>query len=257
MLYRVSSEDLTGYNSIPAWHMRRVENVGPGLSAVIFRIHHVLGDGISLMYFYYLIYMNSFLYFMKLYINLNKIFYFLSIIFFIKLFRAAMTKLFEDESGNPLKLSIAINDRSDEREKKVKFGLKLILDLIISAAKVLYLAISPYDSDLVFTSKDKPNLKMTKSRKILYFPTLRLDFVKTIKNKAVMTINDVLLSATTGALRRYCLSRNDPLLVKPGAATTNRALIPVAFPRSKAESSDPVKCMRNKWAFVRLIILCI
>jgi len=27
-------------------------------------------------------------------------------------------------------------------------------------------------------------------------------------------------------------------------ATVNRALIPVAFPRSKEESSDPAKCMR-------------
>jgi hypothetical protein len=46
---RASMEDLSGYRSTPAFHMRRIENTGAGLSAVLFRIHHVIGDGISLV----------------------------------------------------------------------------------------------------------------------------------------------------------------------------------------------------------------
>jgi hypothetical protein len=41
--------DIPGYGKTPAWHVRRVENIGLGLSAIVFRIHHVIGDGISLV----------------------------------------------------------------------------------------------------------------------------------------------------------------------------------------------------------------
>lgn len=44
----VSMQRLSGLDSAPAFHLRRVENKGTGLSAVIFRVHHVIGDGISL-----------------------------------------------------------------------------------------------------------------------------------------------------------------------------------------------------------------
>jgi NRPS condensation-like uncharacterized protein len=39
---------------------------------------------------------------------------------------------------------------------------------------------------------------MTKKRKNIVFPTLKLEFIKSIKNKANVTVNDVLLSAITG-----------------------------------------------------------
>jgi len=51
----VSAEDLTGYGKLPAWNVRVIENTsttGTGNSALVFRIHHVIGDGVSLMYTY-------------------------------------------------------------------------------------------------------------------------------------------------------------------------------------------------------------
>ena len=45
---RISNEPLDISNS-PAWTLTRIENTGEGLSAVVFRIHHVIGDGISLV----------------------------------------------------------------------------------------------------------------------------------------------------------------------------------------------------------------
>ena len=122
-----------------------------------------------------------------------------------------MEKLFLDEKGNPLKLNIPINDKN-KTKKQQPFFLKLLLDVILSFFKVLYLAISAFDSDVVFTSKNKTKLKMTKTRKIIYFPIVKLDYIKSIKNKANMTVNDVLLAVTSGAIRRYCIGRKDPLL---------------------------------------------
>jgi hypothetical protein len=92
--------------------------------------------------------------------------------------------------------------------------------------------------------------------KYVYFPTLKLEFVKALKNAAKGTVNDVLLAATSGAIRRYCIKMGDPAFT-PGADKASpqvpiqvRALLPVAFPRSEAESKDDNRCMRNKFAFI-------
>ena len=84
------------------------------------------------------------------------------------------------------------------------------------------------------------------TNKFVFFPTLRLSFVKAIKEKAQGTVNDVMLSLTTGAIRRYCKLRGDPL----PAGLQVRALMPYAFPRSENEMNDPARCMRNKWSFL-------
>jgi len=88
------------------------------------------------------------------------------------------------------------------------------------------------------------------------FPTLSLSFVKAVKSAAKATVNDVLLSVTAGAIRRYCLLMGDPLFsandtdnaakdgVDSGATSSNskkeevrvRALIPVAFPRPMVDT---------------------
>ncbi|XXQ31382.1 Wax ester synthase-like Acyl-CoA acyltransferase domain [Plasmodiophora brassicae] len=76
---------------------------------------------------------------------------------------------------------------------------------------------------------------------VLCAPPIRLAALKSIKNAAGCTINDVVMTALAGACRRY-VSRNDP-----SAPLTNlsmRAMVPFAFSRS---SSDPV---HNLWCFL-------
>ena len=46
---RISKMDLSGNGEIPSWHIRRIVNKGRGLSAVVFRIHHVIGDGMAIV----------------------------------------------------------------------------------------------------------------------------------------------------------------------------------------------------------------
>jgi len=106
------------------------------------------------------------------------------------------------------------------------------------------------------------------------FPTLSLSFIKAVKTAANVTINDVLLSVTAGAIRRYCLLMGDPLFSAEDAnkadndadksnATNSsssnstkkeevrvRALIPVAFPRPMVDTASPANSLRNLWSFV-------
>lgn len=88
------------------------------------------------------------------------------------------------------------------------------------------------------------------TQKHVFFPTLRLAFVKALKNGAKATVNDVMLASTTGAIRRYCEKMGDPAFKHSTANLQFRALLPYAFPRPEKEATDPFRCMRNKWSFV-------
>ena len=65
---KISRENLRGYGEIPSWHIRKVQNQSDGPSALVFRIHHVIGDGMSLV--------------------------------------CAMSKLFTDRNGNSIQINI-------------------------------------------------------------------------------------------------------------------------------------------------------
>jgi len=146
-------------------------------------------------------------------------------------------------------IELPVNSKKEGLPSTTKSSIGLIIEIIHCFFRVLGLAVSKFDSDTVFTSPNKSSLKMTGARKTLFFPTAKLDFLKALKNKANVTINDVLLAATTGAFRRYCEYRKDPLVGK-GEKTVNRALIPVAFPRSEKMLANPAAALQNKWAFV-------
>jgi hypothetical protein len=83
---------------------------------------------------------------------------------------------------------------------------------------------------------------MTKKRKNITLPTLKLEFIKSIKNKANVTVNDVLLSAFTGAIKKF----NEQ---KGGRRedVSSRCLMPFSLPRSSKEFSDPSTALRNYW----------
>jgi diacylglycerol O-acyltransferase / wax synthase len=210
-------KDIPGYTNIPLWQIIRLHNTGKGVSAVIFRIHHVIGDGIALI--------------------------------------GSLSKLFTNaETGEVLDLDIPgrMNAASGAvRGNQLLSKLAMMLKVTISFFQVLYLAISSYDSDILFTSKSKRALIMTKTRKVILFPTIRLDFIKRLKNKASVTINDLLFTVMSGAILRYCQAKEDPMLTgRSKQKVSNRALIPLAFPRPSEELEDYHTAMRNKWAFI-------
>jgi hypothetical protein len=179
-----------------------------------------------------------------------------------------MSKIFQDASGKVLDLGIAEKmsggrsprgggdsaTKSKSLLEKFSSIVKLGLDLVASFLAVLSLPASAFDSNTAFLRPNRTDMKMTRRRKTVLLPTMRLSFIKSLKDAAGATVNDVLLSATAGAIRRYCEKVQDSSL---RAASLReplraRALVPVAFPRPKKNLIDPSKAMQNYWAFASI-----
>lgn len=198
------------------WTMHVIENRGQGCSAVLIRIHHVIGDGMSLV--------------------------------------GAMTKVAVDESGEPMTLDLSRFMDSKKSNKGAGQGLSVIsmigktLSCFLNA---LLLAVTPYDDETAFTGHDKAHCTMGKNMRTLYFRNYRIEFIKAIKNSAGVSLNDVVLGATAGAVRRYCELFNDETAAEGiRRDAVARALIPFAFPRKPDVTNDPRFGMRNCWAFL-------
>jgi hypothetical protein len=209
----------------PLWCIHRIVNESTGMSFLLLRIHHVIGDGIALV--------------------------------------LAIDRVFTDLNGEKVKTVLpggkydlqqktpsSPSPSSTNKAPKEKDSVVSQLFRLLSAFfRVITLATSPYDSDLLFTSQDKPHLTMSlQNETIVYLPIVSLDYVKQLKNKAKATINDIMLGAMTGAIRRYCERLNDPLL--QSSSLQMRALLPISFPRPEEELNDPNRCLRNLWCFM-------
>lgn len=208
----------------PWWEYVVLKNTGSGASGVIVRVHHTIGDGIAL----------------------------------VGMVRAIMT----DSHGKPIPDYFGSAKVSGGGGGGGGRGIGFLTKVASAAVHCLTLGMTKYDSPLVFTASDKKTMKYTGKRRTLLLPNVELAFVKALKDAATTkgqrtTVNDVLFSATTGAVRRYCQARDDPLLPRGGADREGedtgglqmRALLPVSFPR-KASITDTAAALRNLWCFV-------
>ncbi len=57
-----------------------------------------------------------------------------------------------------------------------------------------------------------------------------LNFVKDIKNKANVSLNDVLLTAVSQAIHDFCIHHKCPVIQRFGEETTCRGLLMTGFP---------------------------
>mmetsp|Transcript_16766 Transcript_16766/g.16857 ORF Transcript_16766/g.16857 Transcript_16766/m.16857 type:complete len:486 (+) Transcript_16766:49-1506(+) len=207
MVEKLSSAPFPSVESKPGWMIHRIVNSGIGSSAVLLRIHHCIGDGISLV--------------------------------------SVMEKIFFDIKGNSLKFELPERKHS----KLSLISIENIWRFISATFHVLLLGLSRYDSNTKFTSSNKSKVKFAKSPKVIMFPVMKLEFFKALKNKLPQTtLNDIFLSLTTGAIRKYCQSLDDPLLQMTNLQM--RFLIPAAQPRSSKDFEDPSTAMSNQWTFV-------
>lgn len=160
-----------------------------------------------------------------------------------------MSKILTDENGKPLEVNlpegkISAKELSGKDKKHVLSPT--FIDKVKSLFQIISLPVSKYDTKTLFSPSNMETLKMTKKRKNIIFPTLKLEFVKSIKNKAHVTVNDVLLSTMTGAIKRYCARRGDPTVQegKDDKLLSSRCLMPVSLPRSSREFADPATALR-------------
>lgn len=95
-------------------------------------------------------------------------------------------------------------------------------------------------------------MMIAKKRRTIVFPAIRLEFVKSIKKKAKVTINDILLSVVTGAIRIYCEKSGD--IAMQSKFLENRCTMTVSLPRSSDELADPSRALRNHWVMISVPI---
>eukprot|EP01039_Chlorochromonas_danica_P008358 gene8362-9212_t len=180
-----------------------------GRHAVLVRIHHVIGDGMAMI--------------------------------------SLMNGFFHDEHGKRLNIDIAEKKKAIGG-KGMKFSLSTIPTFIKSALEVILLPHSAYDSNIAFFPHHNAQVSM-KGRRSVEFPTVKLEFIKAIKNKANVTVNDVLLAATSGMIRRYSEIKGDNVFTSSKSPQV-RALMPLAFPRRGEDLKTPDRSLRNLWAML-------
>lgn len=197
---------------LPYWEVIRLVNKN-GTCGIIFRIHHVIGDGMSLVH--------------------------------------AFSTLFTDQNGQPFRINLNIGGGAKGSGKNSHESILITLKkYIFSVVEVLGLALSKYDTNLPFSHtypRERSTLVYNGKRRTIIFPTHQLAFLKDIKNAAGVTLNDVVFACTAGAIRKYCESI-DPISLNSLNKIMYRALMPVAFPRKDFDSSE--HALRNKWAFI-------
>jgi hypothetical protein len=206
----------SGRDDLPWWEILIIRNSGKGSSACVIRIHHVIADGLALV--------------------------------------SAFEKILTDEDGNPIVSPISFKSSSSSvggGDKKKKKGLlSTARSLVEATAHVLTLGATKYDDDTAFSKMNHTKMKHSGKREAVIFPTIPLDFVKSVKTAANVTVNDLLMTAVSQAIHSYCKEQGDSVLLERGPEIQCRALLPVGFPRSTESLNDPLSALRNIWCMV-------
>jgi hypothetical protein len=218
----IMTQEIVDVDRQPRWEFHLIDNSN-GDSLVLMRMDHSCGDGISI----------------------------------VQVFNHILT----NADGS------AIVAPPFERKETAFSKLSLvdkIRECIACAGSVLSLPVSAYDSDCLFNdpNRKKADFAYSGARAVWKAPSFSLANIKRIKDAAGVTVNDVCFTACAGAIRKYCIRENDPAFApsssKQGGKGINnitpekvcRALLPVAFPRQKGDSTDADEAMRNLFIFV-------
>lgn len=152
---------------LPIWQAVRIENTGIGVSVLLLRIHHVISDGMGLV--------------------------------------GALSGIFIDTATNE---PLLFNSPKSMGAKSSPYGgpLAMTYRIMSSFLFVLSQPLSRFDSNInIAGNTNDKSFKNTKKRQMVILPTLKLEFIKMLKNKAMQgaTVNDVLFTAVSGAVLRY------------------------------------------------------
>ncbi|GMI44756.1 hypothetical protein TrCOL_g7085 [Triparma columacea] len=205
--------DSTRNKGLPWWEIVRIEAPkGKAKSAIVIRIDHVIGDGISL-------------------VNL-------------------MEQILTDIDGKKLD-EIVPASMAKKFNRKLSFGQKFcqFFKIIYNFFVVLSLPVGKFDTKTAFRANMGKNMVYTWKRSLVRFETVPLEYLKNLKKEGGVTLNDVMFSCLGGAIRRYNLA-NDCAVTTTKKNITCRALMPIAFPRPNVDKNDKTAILRNKWVFV-------
>eukprot|EP00127_Corallochytrium_limacisporum_P006452 Clim_evm42s227 gene=Clim_evmTU42s227 len=199
----------------PPWDCWMIENAGEGPSAVLFRFHHAIGDGISLL---------------QVFMNMAT-----------------------DESGE--KIDIPTFSRATKAGPGNTGGWLMTSYLSAASrvagalVKIAAVPVTSPDSPTVFKHLNESNWHFTGKRQLVEADSVSLAKIKAVKNKHSCTVNDVMSAVLAGTVRKFMEKRKDPELEK-GDKLKVRCVVPYAFPRKTG--SDETDVLHNKWCFISL-----
>jgi hypothetical protein len=197
----------------PLWRAHLLPS-DSGLSVVMLRIHHCIGDGAALG---------------PIFDALSK-----------QTTSTALKQKFDDERDRL---------RRAGPVAKACRGIGIGCDSVRSFVSNSTVPMRPLETETKFTksrAERQSGLRFGERRVAVMVPPHSLEYVKAIKNAANVSLNDVVLSATTGALRRYCERLGDSAITS-GQRIKARALIPIAIPEGEGNTDDQ---MQNNFAFI-------
>jgi hypothetical protein len=210
--YEVRSPD----RNLPWWEFVLLRNHSGVLdeSMLVLRVDHAIGDGLSI----------------------GKL----------------CTKILKFEDGSVVKDLIPAKMRLGKKDSEIRAKGKGIwswfrmLRMIITAAlKVALLPLTQFDHSIVFAKGVVGKYaKDTRQRKMIIFDQVPLDFVRAIKTKADMSLNDVLVVALSQAIHDFCRYNDCQIFKKHGTKVNCRAIMTYGFP-SNHDDHDGI--LHNRW----------
>lgn len=85
---------------------------------------------------------------------------------------------------------------------------------------------------------------------MVVFDAMPMEFVKALKNKAGVTVNDIAFACVSQAIHDYLIEQKCPVFQQRQDKTQCRALLPIAFMRKEFTDVDPdhkSAVLSNKW----------
>jgi hypothetical protein len=212
-------DDPHGRGRLPWWEILLIDS-GTGSShksAFVWRIHHALGDGISLA--------------------------------------TVIQNILTLADGSPIPPIIPPGMMEQRAQSTSRMPwYTLAWKVWYTAFQVLSMPHTKPDDPTLFSKHIHYHMVHTRHSELVLFPTLPLDFIKAIKNKAQhdITINDVLLTCLSLAIHDYLQEEHCPVLRAQGANLQCRALIAAGLPRHNNNPDDATTTamettLQNKW----------
>lgn len=93
-----------------------------------------------------------------------------------------------------------------------------------------------------------PILPFNGNRVYARFPVVPMSTIKALRSKYDCSVNDVLMAALTGAMRRYAMEIHGNELLQEGGEVECKSQIMMALPR-EIDESDPTSALCNKILF--------
>ncbi|KAF4719385.1 hypothetical protein FOZ63_019572, partial [Perkinsus olseni] len=190
----------------PAWEVHMLP-VTDGDDCIIFRSHHSIGDGLSLI--------------------------------------TAYESMATNADGSPAKIVPGKKPSSSPRNSFI-VAILMAIEYVRSFIVLLWACYMPLESSFSFnTSREHRagDMRWSGSRRAVLFKPFSLDYVRAITKKTPKktTINDVLLSATVGAIKAYSGDTVD-------SNTVMRMLLPFGF-EAKLDDMPATDRLTNGFSF--------